>query len=100
MAIAIFTMINGMGVAFLVYVLIRFVQEGRRPKFARRRVIEFSNGRNADVLVVTHPITHSGQAGISVFPRMAEARQSRGKQLLPESADVTLKMPERRFSAR
>jgi len=59
MAIMLFTLLNGLGVVFLVYVLVQFWKEGHRSKQseARERVIEFSLERKPTVVVVTRPIS-------------------------------------------
>jgi hypothetical protein len=102
MAMKIFMMLNGMGVVFLMYVLVHFWIEGRQSKVAvpRRRVVEFSNGRSADVLVITHPIAQSGQAGLSVISMKSAVRAKENMQIDPESADRIVKMPMRRLSTR
>ena len=98
----IFMMLNGMGVAFLVYVLIHFWKEGRQSMVAapRRRVVEFSNGRSADVLVITHPITQSGQAGLSVISVKPLDRKQESTQVFPEAADRLEEMSMKRFATR
>ena len=62
MSITIFLIVNGLGVAFLIYVLANFWKEGHRPKDnARKYTTEFGSGDWADVVVVTHPVSHSAQ---------------------------------------
>ena len=102
MAMTIFMILNGMGVAFLLYVLGHFWMEGRQSSVAapRRRVVEFSNGRSADVLVITHPITQSGQSGLSVISMQSTARAQINAQVNPEAADRVVEMPMKRFSTR
>lgn len=102
MAMTLFMILNGVGVAFLLYVLGNFWIEGRRSSVAapRRRVVEFSNGRSADVLVITHPITQSGQAGLSAISVKAQARKRENTQVNPEAAERVVEMPMRRFSTR
>jgi hypothetical protein len=102
MAIMIFTALNGMGVSFMVYVLIHFWKEGRNSKVAAsgRRAIQFSNGRSADVLVVTHPITQSAQGGLSVISMKARADKPESTQAYPAAAERVVKMPIKRFSTR
>ena len=102
MAMMIFTMLNGVGVAFLVYVLVHFWKEGRQSKASGlgRRVVEFSNGRSADVLVITHPITQSGQGGLSVISMKSTVRGQKETQVNPGTADRVVEMPMRRCSTR
>jgi hypothetical protein len=65
----IFLGLNGLGVIFLMYVLVNFWREGRRPKkIAPRYAAENGHRGWAEVHVVTHPISHSGQRGLSVIP--------------------------------
>ena len=102
MAIMIFTALNGMGASFLVYVLINFWKEGRHSKVtaSRRRAVQFSNGRSADVLVITHPITQSAQGGLSVISMKARAGRPENTQVYPEAADRVVEIPMKRFSTR
>jgi hypothetical protein len=102
MAMTIFMILNGMGVAFLLYVLGHFWIEGRQSSVAapRRRVVEFSNGRSADVLVITHPITQSGQGGLSVISIKSTVRIQKNKHINPDAADRIVEMPMRQFSTR
>ena len=69
MSITIFLIVNGLGVVFLVYVLANFWKEGHRPKDdARKRATEFGRGDREEQIVMTHPVSHSAQGGISVIP--------------------------------
>jgi hypothetical protein len=69
MVMTIFLVLNGLGVAFLLYVLANFWKEGHRPENnARQYETEFERRDWADVAVITHPISHSAQGGISVIP--------------------------------
>jgi len=65
----IFLVLNGLGVIFLMYVLVNFWREGRRTKKnARRYAAEYGHRGWAEVHVVTQPISHSAQRGLSVIP--------------------------------
>jgi len=65
----IFLLLNGLGVVFLLYVLAHFWREGRRSEqIARKYVAAFERRDWADVIVVTHPISHDAQGGVSVIP--------------------------------
>jgi hypothetical protein len=106
MAMTIFFLLNGMGVIFLLYVLANFWQEGRRQEnTTRRRAAEYA-GRNAtDVLIVTHPISHSAYGGVSVIPMQVRdgSQSSMEEEYLRfadavETHEMSLKM--KRFSTR
>ena len=72
MAVTIFLLLNGLGVIFLLYVLARFWNEGRRQEYTTRQsTTEFLRSDAADVFVVTHPISHSACGGLSVIPVQA-----------------------------
>ncbi len=69
MVMTIFLVLNGLGVVFLLYVLANFWKEGHRPENdARELESNFDEGDWADVAVITHPISHSAQGGVSVVP--------------------------------
>ena len=75
MAMTIFLVLNGLGVIFLLYVLANFWKEGQRSKNdARKYAMEFERRDWADVFVVTHPISHSAQGGVSVIPFQSRDR--------------------------
>jgi hypothetical protein len=100
MAMTIFLLLNGLGVVFLLYVLANFWLEGRRPiNNARRYAAEFEQRDWADVLVVTHPISHSAQGGLSVIPFRAPERHS-GKPAHGTTSRGTSETPVRRISTR
>jgi hypothetical protein len=65
---AIFLILNGVGVAFLLFVLVNFWKDGHRPRRDDREYAAEFKGRDwPDVLVVTHPISNSAQGGLSVI---------------------------------
>ncbi len=100
MAMTIFLVLNGLGVVFLLYVLANFWKEGRRPKNnARKCAAEFGRGDWSDVVVMTHPLSHSAQGGLSVIPFQARDRYS-DKPAHRTTANGTPKAPVRRFSTR
>ena len=74
MALTMFLVLNGLGVVFLLYVLANFMKEGRRN--ARKYAAEYGHRDWAEVLVVTHPISHSAQGGLSVIPFRVRSRYS------------------------
>ena len=97
----IFLGLNGLGVIFLMYVLVNFWREGHRPKEnARRYAAEYVHRGWAEVHVVTHPISQSAQRGLSVIPfpardpGLAEEPTQRVTSL--ESSEL----PARRISTR
>jgi len=96
----IFLMLNGLGVVFLLYVLANFWKEGHRPKNnARRYAAEYGWRDWADVIVVTHPISHSAQGGLSVVPFQARDRYS-DKPAHSTAPYGTPEVPVRRVSTR
>ena len=73
----IFYLLNGLGVVFLLYVLANFWKEGHRPKNnARKYAAEVGRRDWADVVIVTHPISHCAQGGLSVIPFRGRDRYS------------------------
>ena len=104
MAMIIFTVLSGLGVVFMLYVLVQFVKEGRRSKnrAGRHYEVELSYMDSPEVFVVTHPISHSAQGGLCVIPMQARERSLQGKQVHRDSADGTIeiKIPMKRYSSR
>ena len=97
----IFLGLNGLGVIFLMYVLVNFWREEHRPKKnARRYAPEYGHMGWAEVHVVTRPISQSAQRGLSVIPfpardpGLAEEPTQRVTSL--ESSEL----PARRISTR
>lgn len=91
MAMTLFFLLNGMGVVFLLFVLVNFWKEGNRPKNAARPyATEFLRRDKPEVVVVTHPISHSAHGGLSVIPMQA---RERGKQDYRGFFDETDEMP-------
>ena len=100
MAVTIFLLLNGIGVVFLLYVLANFWKEGHRSKsHARRYAAEFGQRGWADVVVVTHPISHSAQGGLSVIAFPARNRDI-DKPALRISSKGTPEATVRRISTR
>ena len=101
MAMKIFFVLNGMGVAFLLYVLANFWKEGHRPKSnARKYAMEFGRRDLADVFVVTHPISHAAQGGISVIPFQARDRGLSDRPIHSTASRGTPEVPARWISTR
>ena len=106
MAMTLFTILNGLGVVFLVYVLVQFWKEGHRPikPATRDRIIEFSVRDSPTVLVVTHPfsgglqvepapVSHCAHGGLSVVSSEVWRSGLQDRQLhrdSPDGADETL----------
>jgi hypothetical protein len=101
MTMTIFLLLNGLGVGFLLYALANFWKEGRRSKKLDRKYAPEVKYRDwADVLVVTHPISHSAQGGVSVIPFQARGRETGNKPVQRPSAREAIEMPLRRISTR
>jgi len=100
MAMTIFLALNGVGVIFLLYVLGQFWKEGRRHAADIRRCDEAALGREwVEVLVATHPVSHSAHGGLPVIPFPARDREYGvgGQQAVSRSAS---ELPARRISTR
>jgi len=101
MAMTIFFVLNGMDVAFLLYVLANFWKEGRRPKSnARMYATEFGRRGWAEVFVVTHPISHAAPGGISVIPFQARDRGLSDRPIHSTASRGTPEVRARRISTR
>jgi hypothetical protein len=83
-----FTVLNGLGVVFLVYVLVQFWKEGHRPleSALRHKVIEFSEKDTPTVVVVTHPISPFAHSGLSIVSRQERMSGVQGRQNDRDSA--------------
>ena len=101
MAILIFTVLNGMGVAFLLYVLVNFWKEGHRPKRAVRQFeIDFIRKDKPEVIFAGHPVSHSAQGGLFVIPLRARERGLGGRQSHQGPAGKTDETTMKRFPKR
>jgi hypothetical protein len=101
MAMTIFLVLNGVGVAFLLYVLANFWKEGHRPKSnARKYATEIDRRDWADVFVITHPISHAAQSGISVIPFQARDRGLSDRPIHGSASRGTPDVLARRISTR
>ena len=97
----IFILLNGVGLAFLVYVLINFWNEGHRAKStARPFETHFVRNDNPEVYVINFPISHSGQRGLPVLALQAQESKSRGKQDSRPAGRAAVEIPRKRVSAR
>jgi hypothetical protein len=100
MAMTIFLALNALGVVFLLFVLGNFWREERRPtNNARKYAAEFGRRDWIDVAVVTHPISHNAQNGLSVIPFRALNRKS-NEQFQGMTLNGTPDAPVRRFSTK
>ena len=96
----IFFLLNGLGVVFLLYVLANFWKEGHKPKNnARKYAAEYRRRDWANVVVVTHPISHNAQGGLSVIPFRVRDRNS-DKPAQRMTLHGTPDAPVRRFSTK
>jgi hypothetical protein len=126
MAMMLFTLLNGLAVVFLVYVLVQFWKEGHRSEQpdARDRVIEFAVERKPTVVVVTRPISAelqvadapkpelwrrrvepapvslSAHSGLSVVSNRAPLTRLQSGPIQRNAAGGTAEMPVKRYSSR
>jgi hypothetical protein len=101
MAMTIFYLLNGMGVIFLLYVLANFWNAGHRPKNdAPKDTAASGRGDRDEVIVVTHPISHFAQGGLSVISFQGRDRQFGGKPARRTTAPKATEMPARQISTR
>ena len=93
MAMLLFTELSGLGVVFLMYVLVQFWKDGRRAgeQPAGGRVIEFSL-KSKPTVVVTHPISNYAHAGLSVVSMRARTSGPPKSQLHRVSTDLVREM--------
>jgi hypothetical protein len=112
MAMMLFTLLNGLGVVFLVYVLVQFWKEGHRSEQpgARERVIEFSVKDKPTVVVVTHrvsgglqvepaPVSLSAHGGLSVVSSRARLSSLQDGPIHRSAAGGADGMPVKRYSS-
>ena len=100
MAMTIFLALNGVGVIFLLYVLAQFWKEGRRQAADVRKCDADASMREwVEVLVTTHPVSHSAHGGLPVIPFPTRNREYRVRGQQAESR-ATSEFPARRISTR
>ena len=100
MAMTIFLAVNGVGVIFLLYVLAQFWKEGRRHAADIHKCDEAALGREwVEVLVATHPVSHSAHGGLPVIPFPVRDREYGvgGQQVASRAVS---EFPARRISTR
>ena len=104
MAILIFTVLSGMGVAFLLYVLVNFWKEGKRAKYpATRSYRSLSlDSTKPEVFIATHPLTFETDrpAEHPVIRFHAPEGRLQEKQVARNCVEGAKKMPIRWFSSR
>ena len=102
MAMMLFTLLNGLGVGFLVYVLAQFWKEGHRSNqpAAKDRVIKFSVKDKPTVVVVTRPISLRANGGLSVASNRARLSSLQNGPIHPNAARGADEMPVKRYSSR
>ena len=95
----IFFMLNGLGLVFLLYVLVNFWKEGKRTKSTGgHHTTDAKDWRDFRAMIVTHPISHSAQGGISVVPlRLSVQRSAETPAFSPDARQV-IEMPLNRIS--
>jgi hypothetical protein len=97
----IFFVLNGMGVAFLLYALANFWKEGHRPKSNSRKYAMECGRRGWDNgIVVTHPISPAAQGGISVIPFPPRERKFSDRPIRSTASRGTSEVTARRISTR
>ncbi len=94
----IFVILNGMGLVFMLYVLVKFVKEGRRTPHggARTRRLPSFYGSSTEVFVATRPVEMAGSApkGAAVIPFLAGRPRPVGGQPAPDGG----KPSQRKYS--
>jgi hypothetical protein len=101
MAMTIFFVLNGLGVVFLLYVLAKFWNDGHRPRNKARKYAEELGRRDwADVIVVTHPISHAARGGLAVIPFQPRHRGLRDEPSRQAVSREALELPMKWISTR
>src|ERR1700677_1213098 len=104
MSIAIFLVLNGLGVIFLLYVLANFWREGHRPVNPENEgycepTMEFCQRERTAPVTRTESISISAREGLSMIPfqgRGLSSDRPTRRTNLPEALEMRL----RRFSTR
>jgi hypothetical protein len=101
MAMKIFFLLNGFGVVFLLYVLAQFWNDGQRPRNnARKYGAKLGRRDWADVIVVSHPISHAARGGVTVIPFQPRHRAPRDKPARAAVSRKAVEMPMTWISTR
>jgi hypothetical protein len=101
MAMTIFLFLNGWGVVFLLFVLANFWKDGhQRAHDARKYADEYEQWESPEVLVTTHPISHSAQGGLAVIPFPVRDRELVAGHIARTASRGKSDLPARRISTR
>jgi hypothetical protein len=102
MAITIFLALNGLAIAFLLYVLANFWNEGHPPKNGPRPTPETeAKWRDwADVAVITHPISPAAHGGLAVIPFAVTGREISVERRAALPAGKTRDLAAKRLSTK
>ena len=102
MAVMAFTVLNGLGIVFLLYVLVQFWKEQHRPlkPVERDRLVMFPVKERPTVLVVTHLISTSARGGLCVVSKQANRAVLQDAISHGTSSNRAEETPMKRFSAR
>src|SRR5258706_3763867 len=102
MRVMVFTVLNGLAVIFLLYVLVQFWKEQHRPMkpVERDKVVEFPVKGRPTVLVVTHPISTSAHGGLCLVSGQANRAGLQDATSHGTSSNRAQETPMTRFSAR
>ena len=101
MAMTIFFVLNGMGVVFLLFVLVNFWRDGHRPKtFVQEGVVQSLRRNKAEVTVLAPPISPTGQGGFSVIAFPVNGREPAGKSARTTTKGGTVEMRQKKYSTR
>ncbi len=94
----IFLLLNGLGLAFLLYVLANFWNVGRQAiGSSRKHAAEFGRRDGSDAIVAMHPISRRAPGSLSVIPFQAQDRKSGGKADRGQTAREAIEIPLRRM---
>ena len=102
MAMMLFTLLNGLGVVFLMYVLVQFWKEGLKPKkeTSRALVMELPPSRRHKVIVLTRPISHNANSGLPVVSTRARMSSLQDGRIHGSAAGGADETPVKRYSSR
>jgi hypothetical protein len=96
-----FFLLNGLGIVFLLYVLVNFWKDGHRAKNnARHREEEWPREGRAEAIVATHPTPCFHRNGPSVIPFRTPAGQLGRKPAQTTAQTGTTEQVGRRISTR
>jgi hypothetical protein len=100
MATTIFLILNVLGLAFLLYVLVNFWKEGKRTRTDfRPDEYDFLREEKQSVLVVTHLIAYAAQRRGNVIPLRVRGQDADSEQDDRDQAGQIYEMKAERFSS-